>query len=805
MGYSAHIKIDSDRKEIRQSVAEHCQNCAKYASDTSIAGLESTAYLAGLLHDIGKNTAAFNRYIEKAAAGEQVKRGSVNHTFAGVRFVMEHWHENKPCLSSAVSELLAIIIGSHHGLFDCIGQHGDDGFKHRIEKEGIYYEEAIQAFWESGVSEKELNFLFEKAKREIEGINLLVAEYCKGNDGSKAYALVRTEHLFGFSLLARMLLSAVIDADWRDTAEFMHGMKMEKQAATKELWESCLANLEQKLLKFPQDSEIAKIRTAISNECLNAARLGAGIYRLTVPTGGGKTLTSLRYALATAAQHGKSRIVFVTPLLSVLEQNADVIREYIENDNIILEHHSNIVCENNEDDESAEKELLMQAWDSPVIITTLVQLLNTLFLGRNSCVRRMSALAEAVIVIDEIQSVPGNMISLFNMAMNFLASVCHATIVLCSATHPCLDRTKHSLNFAAQAELVPYSSELWNLFERTKIIDKRKKGGYSIGELADFAVLCADENKNLLLVCNKKNQALSLYKTILQQTSMKVFHLSTSMCAQQRTDTLKKIIECLENKEPIICVSTQLVEAGVDFSFGCVIRLLAGIDNIIQAAGRCNRNGEYGENSPVYIVNIDNENLNRLKEIKQAQMATESVLDSFRNDSVAFDNSISSLKSIETYYERLYAEIEYNKQDYPMPEPYNTTIFELLSSNTQFSGLCKSGGSYTFKQAFRTAGESFKVFEDNTTDILVPYGKGAEIIADLCSEKARNDLAYCKKKISEAKRFTVSLYDYEIKKLASCGGLHQILDGYILALLPDFYSSQTGINLESSNSDFLDI
>ena len=794
MIYPAHIKFNADGKKIYQTVAEHIENCALYASKRSVPNFASAVYIAGFLHDIGKYTATFKEYIEKAVEGEPVKRGSVNHTFAGVRFVMERWHTGSRSKQSLVCELIAFAIGAHHGLFDCIGENGKDGYSYRVEKEDINYEEAKCNFLSQNVNLDKLDLSFDIAQEELMTAIRQLQTYCHNE----------TEVRFSFSMIARMLLSAVIDADRRDTAEFTHDFTFTLKEPTKDTWQTCLDTVEQKLFEFTQKAEIDKVRSEISNQCRLAAVYESGVYRLSVPTGGGKTLASLRYSLATALTHAKKRIIFVTPLLSVLEQNAAVIRDFIGNDSLILEHHSNVIREKKQSDTLDENELLFETWDAPIIITTLVQLLDTLFSGKTTCIRRMNALAESVIIIDEIQSVPRKMLSLFNMAINFLGTVCNTTIILCSATHPCLEIVKHPVHFKAPEELVPYNMDLYQVFRRTNIIDHRKQGGYSIDELTEFAVKCAQKEGNLLLVCNKKAETTALYQKLSKLTNMQVYHLSTSMCIQHRIDTLKTINYCLDNKKPVICVSTQLVEAGVDFSFACVIRVSAGMDNVIQAAGRCNRSGEYGRTCPVYIINIKQENLSNLKEIQQAQTAAEAVLEQFRQTPDVFGCDLSSKESINDYYKRLYRENAVDAQDYPLPK-IDTTIFSLLSDNKDFWFHCDNKDKYTVVQAFCTAGENFRVFEDNSIDILVPYGKGVELIADLCSERAKHNFVYCKEKLEESKRFTISLYEHEIKKLWQKGGLKSIWDDAILVLNSTFYSSELGFCHEGNNFEFMGV
>ncbi|MBQ2726264.1 MAG: DEAD/DEAH box helicase family protein, partial [Clostridia bacterium] len=241
--------------------------------------------------------------------------------------------------------------------------------------------------------------------------------------------------MFLYGLLVRLLTSAVMEGDRRDTAEFMSGAVYPPEA-DQNLWQTLLAGMEAKLNTLDSSSPINAARRKISDICREAAGKHSGVYRLNVPTGGGKTLSALRYALAHAEKYSKKRIIFTFPLLSVLEQNSDAIRKYT-GDDFVLEHHSNAVQEKISPEKLDDYELLTENWSSPIIITTLVQLLNTMFDGKTSSVRRFHALTDTVIVIDEVQTVPGNMLTLFNLAVTFLAEFCNTTVLLCSATQPC--------------------------------------------------------------------------------------------------------------------------------------------------------------------------------------------------------------------------------------------------------------------------------------------------------------------------------------------------------------------------------
>lgn len=795
MCYPAHIRITSSGEEVVQTVAEHCRGCARGAEAAAPPGLAQTAALAGLLHDLGKYTDSFKTYIERASRGMPVSRGSVNHTFAGVRFIWQRWHNDpREPVRQATAELLAFAAGSHHGQFDCLSPNGEDGYLHRVNTQNLDDEIARDRFFANCADLAELDRRFDAAAAEV----FDAIRHCS------AFSATQEEARFHLALLARGLLSAVIEGDRRDTAAFEHQLMLTPQDGLPPWrWQQLLERVEEKLNRLPAKTPVDEARKEISDLCCAAAKEGGGIYRLTVPTGGGKTLASLRYALA-AAVKGKKRLFFVIPLLSVLEQNAQVIRSYLEDDSVVLEHHSNVVRALPETDEWDPRELLFDTWDSPVVITTLVQLLNTISAGQTSCIRRFHSLTDSVIVVDEVQSVPRHMLSQFNLAVNFLSAYCGACVVLCSATQPCLERTAHPLRCAPNAQLVAQRQDLWQAFVRTQIIDRRRPQGYSEEELAEFAVESAAKEKSLLMICNTKAEAKTMYNRLATSWPGLLFHLSTSMCMAHRIQTMKALTAALAAQKPLICVSTQLVEAGVDFSFGCVIRLLAGLDNIVQSAGRCNRSGLQDRLGPVYIVNLKGESLNRLPEILQSKQAAESVLLRFAQNPADFDGDLTGAAAVEAFYRALYQEMPAGGQDYPLPE-LKTTLFDLLSINRCAVGHGDTGGDYLLRPAFRTAGEKFHVFEDNTQDVLTPYGEGAGLIAELGGEAAKYDLALQSRLVKRAAKYSVSLYRWQIEALQKRQGIYPVCGGLVLALQPWAYSADCGVTLEDTQGTFWEV
>ena len=363
MLFPAHIRCGANGPII-QTATQHSYHTASIAAaHLSGVGLEKTGYLLGLLHDCGKFKQEFARYLSDPNG----IRGSINHTFAGCRLLLERYHdqESNP-IRRLSAELLAAVVASHHGLFDLIDEDGESGFLHRMKKAGICYEESKSNFLHVCISERELDELFCLASEELCDI------YPKftGSDGQ--------EYSFRLSLLFRLLLSALIDGDRQDTAEFICGLSAPSQPQNLAVfWSRYLERVEEKLDHFPQESAISKARRKISDRCRDFANNPGGIYRLNVPTGGGKTLTSLRYALAHAKAWSKRRIIFTSPLLSILEQNAAVIREFLGDDSIILEHHSNVL-HTEDGSELDHRELAVESWNAPVIIQQLFRLVKTL-------------------------------------------------------------------------------------------------------------------------------------------------------------------------------------------------------------------------------------------------------------------------------------------------------------------------------------------------------------------------------------------------------------------------------------------
>lgn len=801
----AHI-TDTNGIRKEQTLREHCVQTAEYAAQCiGSARFQRIAYLAGILHDLGKGQQDFSFYIEKAFHGEPVRRGSVIHTFQGCIFLMERYHMlTSSSMSRLTAEMIAYAVGAHHGLFDCIDLDGRNGFLQRLEKDRteICYEEAVRNYLSQVFSEKELDQQFSEAAREIQVFFSEAASTYNQSIGRVSFQL---------GMLTRMILSAVIYGDRRDTREFMRQDRVADLETVS--WDESEHFFEQKYAQLSfsgVNSELNNIRNEISRQCKDFAKRPCGIYRLNVPTGAGKTLCSLRYAVTHARLYKKSRIIFIIPLLSVLDQNAKVIRDYLPDSMEVLEHHSNVVREQNEAETLDRFEFLTESWNAPVLVSTLVQFLEILFSGRTSAIGRMQALCDSVIVIDEVQSLPKKVTVMFNMALNFLQQFCNATIILSSATQPCFEELKWPLRLSKDPDMVKLEKQQLEVFRRTEIIDLTGTGDgpseMDFEECAEFCESLMTECVSLLVVCNTKAEARVLCELLARRSDAEgwdVYHLSTAMCQQHRLevmDQLESKLAVIQNEarngkvlHKLICISTQLIEAGVDLSFQYAVRILAGIDNLAQTAGRCNRSNEYGQAGKVFLVKLKNENLNMLHEITNAQNSTRKVLEQIRGMS---DVSCTDEEATREYYRYLFEE---TKQEirYPIEEAGTRYyLADLLSSQSNSSENAKYE-DYILRQPFKTVGENFKVFEQNTTDVLVPYKAGTELIDELFrkEERLRRNPEDYTEILRRAKLYTVSLFGWQKKALDNAGLLLPVLGGRILTLGKEAYDDIYGLTI----------
>ena len=767
MTFAAHIRA-SDKAV--QTVGEHCKNTASLAESYLVdLDLANAGKIIGLLHDAGKLTKEFDDYINGAS---KAARGSIDHSYAGAKYLADMSDDERKAIAGIG---LAHTIISHHGLHDWVDDDCRDYYKIRTSKnEG--YDQVLNDLSEL-IGNIDLDTLFNNAA--VEWLN--AANRIKATD--------KTEFAFYVGMLERLLLSALIDADRTDTSDFMSNTKTLQHIDNSSLWKSMDKSMDRMLERFANMTDTISIqRRSISDRCAKFAEHQVGVCKLIVPTGGGKTLSSLRFAIKQALYFGKKQVFYIAPFMSILEQNSEVIEALAGKENF-LEHHSNLAAEIDDENEYNAYQLSAERWDPPVIATTMVQFLNTLFSGKTSSVRRMHRLSNAVIIIDEVQSVPLKCTHLFSLAVNFLAKVCKSTIVLCSATQPTFDKNRYKIQFDELSEMTGDHTLDFQIFHRNDIVPKLETYGYDFEEAAEFCRKRFEENNDLLLIVNTKAQALNMYKLLKEKMKGRafLFHLSTNMCPKHRKKRINTLRRSLKRNLPVICVTTQLIEAGVDISFSCVVRAIAGLDNAAQAAGRCNRNGEKGRICPVYIINFKNEQLGSLNEIKAAQRITRCIINSKKD--------LLSPKTQNEYYQQLFSDCS-ERLDYTVGE---VTLLDLLSLNKSRWEIYKDA-HWELAQAFKTAGRLFEVIDQNTEAVLVPYDKNAkDIIASLNNDPTPAEIS---RLISKAQKYTVSIYAGNKKALIENGAIYVSNNG-INILDKRFYNSEFGITTEGSQRELL--
>ncbi|MBZ9607291.1 CRISPR-associated helicase Cas3' [Clostridium estertheticum] len=792
-----------------QSVMEHLHNVSKMTMEYGAKiSLEATGELIGILHDMGKETNEFNDYIHWGSLNpnDKSRRGTINHSTAGAKFIYDNFYNTTDQYQKFTAQIISLAICSHHGgLIDCLDLKGIDIFTNKMETDkDISYDEALCNFKSEYSEIEHIKDLFNKSKEEIRVIFTNINKI----DGSAKFG-----H-FSAGMLQKYLFSCVIDADRYDTYTFMEG-KDEKQSIDKSaLWKELADKLETKLESYPKSTRIDLLREEVSITCKNFTENKTGIYQLAVPTGGGKTLSSLRYALGHAKKFDKDRIFYIIPFTTIIDQNAKDIKDILCRDDIILEHHSNLVVDNQQED----YKLLTERWDSPIVLTTMVQFLDTLFSGGTQGVRRMHNLANSIIIFDEIQAIPIKCINMFNSAINFLSNICNVTIILCTATQPLLSKTKMPLMLSENANIITDIHEKFKQFKRVNLVDKRIVGGYSVSTLKDFileimkkldSVLgIMDKLPSVLAIFNTKNVAKEVFNEfkkanadLPKEKQYLIFHLSTNMCPSHRMKILEEMREKLGHHR-VICISTQLIEAGVNISFGCVVRSLAGLDSIAQAAGRCNRHGE-SLCSDVYIVNVEGENVSKLVDIKEGQECTKRVLDEFKDNSNIFDNDLLSPKTMEMYY-KYYYHSRSAEMDYALSKLANgKSMYDLLSANNEagiaFDSRNDCESKLMLKQGFKTAGKNFQVIDQNTTGVIVPYGEGEELITLI---NGQCNLSELKQYLKKAQQFSVNLFETDKRKLEQMNGIVALKDGAVLALRKEFYTEDGGVTLEEAPMEF---
>ncbi|MBI3168428.1 MAG: CRISPR-associated helicase Cas3' [Chloroflexi bacterium] len=804
----AHIREkDKTKQYLWDHLIQVSKDSGKFAGKI---GLQKNGEVLGFLHDLGKASDKFQRYLlsgegliprhAKEWIDPIANKGKIDHTTAGAQVIFEKIKnsENKNLM---VAQGLALCIASHHsGLIDCLSPDGKNDFQRRIEKKE---EEAHKNEAKSNVP-KILHLLNNDLLKDIQmeflqKINNLLED--GDSDQTKA---------FKEGLLLRFLLSCLLDADRLDAADFENPSNISiRNDGEYHPWKVLIERFNLRLIEFSKKenkNDVDELRDQVSKACYEFSTKPKGVYQLTVPTGGGKTLASLRFALNHAEHHSKSgnkieRIFYIIPYTSIIDQNADDVRKILEDkdengkllDRVVLEHHSNLTP----DEETRRQSLLAQNWDAPIVFTTQVQFLEALFGSGTRSARRMHQLANSVIIFDEIQNIPVKCLHMFNVATRFLVRNCGASVVLCTATQPPLDQVGSSHRALSAQPIIrkENEAELFRKLKRVQVLDERGVSPKTDVEIADIAEQELQKKGSVLIVVNTKESARALYKAIAEKKipCIHLYHLSTNMCPAHRMKVLNKIKGKLKSKiaKPVICVSTQLIEAGVDIDFGSVIRYLAGLNSITQAAGRCNRNGNQKDKDGkptlgrVLIMERENEGTDGLEDITIGIDQAKRILGQFKANPEKFENDIIGLKAVAEYYKWYFSKQGEDKMKYEVgkksPIGRTDNLFNVLSENKQ-----AHDGSVDmfFKQSFLSAAKSFEVIDSKTQGVIVPYGEGKEIIGEL---KKEQDIEKRYKLLRRAQKYSINLYFKKFNQLRENGVIQEVQKDLEIYYMEEIY------------------
>lgn len=792
-----YIARKNTKTNTEQPLGTHLRNVADLMAQqmrSSNIQLASTAQLIGLLHDLGKYTAEFQRYIRQPLDLQIAQKGKIDHSTAGGQFLLSRSNDKKE-FAKLTTEIASMAIFSHHtGLLDYLDlAQNKSNFVVRVNKENILSKIDFDAFFREVVPETGLDSLFGQATCEIAQIEQQMCNI-KSN----------TEYFFYWGMVVKLLFSFLIDADRLDSAEFEAQESLTNNWNEPALWCEFANKLNAYLNKLvitntqnnqpQQSSEIAVIRQQISNECELAGNRPTGIYQLSVPTGSGKTLSSLRFALQHALKLDKKRIIIVIPYTTIIDQTAREIRSVLQCDDAILEHHCNVVVDednnDNEDSYSSATIKPTERWDVPIVITTQVQFLDAIFSDSNTNLRRLQALTNSVIIFDEVQSLPIHCTYLFNLAVNFLRDACNTTALLCTATQPNLNTLEHPIRVSPNASLIGNIEGMDEAFNRVQLVDNCVVGGSAVTDIANLLLQYAD-SEDVLCVVNMTKQARELFQAVSDLADFEkldVCHLSTRMCSAHRMEVLETMRKQLQisqkQRKKILCVSTPLIEAGVDISFPRVFRAITGLPSIAQTAGRCNRHGEL-HCGYVHLIDFANERLGSLLDVKIGQQITRSLI-----ADVGIDELLSE-RTMQAYFERYYGAQNRKRMAYPMLN--GNTILDLLAGNDYGIDLarqrgCKIGTELT--HGFRSAGREFILIKDNSRGVLVPYGAGKELIEAF--EGNCDNAKLVKKMLREAQRYSVPLFEADIKCLFKKGWIKESKHG-ILILSGGEYNEKLGV------------
>lgn len=705
MTYYAHTRENSSESQW-QTMESHSTQVAQLVSDFSRKFCsENYAYHLGLLHDVGK----FQNGFQDRLHGSQIP---IEHAICGAQV----WIERQ--LGDAGAYCIA---GHHSGL-------PDGG---------------------SITDSPEEPTLLGRLKRTTEDFSAyesnLSIHLQYGNPFSKAVVSNSVEYAFWI----RMLYSCLTDGDFLDTEKFVN--PQEREITTN--FSQCLEKIRHKLDCFPQDTPVRQARSHLRRQIQSKASCGSQIHLMPMPTGSGKTLASMEFALERAVATGKKRIIYVIPYTSIIEQNAKVFRDEL--GDCVLEHHCNFdFGENAGDGPRSKLRRATENWDVPIVVTTNVQFFQSIYHNKSSHLRKLHNMTDSILVFDEAHMLPIEFFHPCLDAIRILTKCYGCEGIFLSATMPDFSKWFDALQMKLHTQSLITDTTPFHAFQRCNISNLE---ACSIEKLLGEI----QRQENALVVVNSRKTARSLYQLL----PGKKFHLSTNMTHYDRDITLTAVREALQSNENFVLISTSLVEAGVDLDFASVFRELAGLDNLLQVAGRCNREGQRSHSTTYSFAFEDAQHCTKSKEILQKQQFTREIFQTY--------SDVTCPEAIATYFNRLY---EYSRDSLEKYDFSSAVHPMIIPPQTKFYSI-----------DFASYSQSFQLIDDNSRSLVIP---------NLASQPLLDGLSPYTLKATRRKlqKHTISLPQYEFLSLCDHGVVAS-KEGIDYLANPNYYTQETGISL----------
>ena len=720
MEYIGHTS-DDGRKQL---LLDHLNGTSKLCRENANEFWADIAEFVGQIHDIGKYTSGFQKRINGA---ENIR---VEHAICGAKEVA------KAPPKSYVPMIEYCVAGHHSGL-------PDGGTKVDGEEDSTLHGRMKRKTGDYSAYENEVKL-----------------EYPKDNLRELFDVSNQREIIERYSFFTRYLFSCLTDADFIDTERFVtpntdRGIDGDFQKAYEKVCK--------KLNSFKIETKLQESRSIIQEQVYKSVESNANVYTLNMPTGSGKTLCSIRAALKTAIENKKKRIIYVIPYVSIIEQTAKVFEDIFGDVLPVLQHHSNYDFDDdkNEDENEITSEKLKRScenWDAKLIVTTNIQFFESLYHYKGRRLRKLHNLADSVIIFDEIHMLPIDYIQPCLRAMGYVTKYLNSTAILMSATMPNYDKFMERYMSGVKIENAVKDTSLFNVFDKCRY---EYIGKCELASLAEKA----QEYDNALIIVNKRKTARELYDIC----SGNKYHLSTYMTPLHRSEIIAKIKEDIKNGINTTVISTSLIEAGVDLDFKAVFREIAGIDNILQSGGRCNREGKM-DMGDVFVFETDGGNYQTKKKsdiIIRANI-TRNLFEEFEN--------ISTDKCIKEYYGRLL--------NYKEKKIEENTITAIMGNDLRIDGI-----------PFRTYAESFNFIDNQVIGIVIPCDENRGLIKELKDGKLS-----VKRNLQ---RYSASVNKDEFKELFQIGIIETLDCGVCILANTDYYKSDVGLALENDVNYFV--